>query len=170
MSPSPKFLVILSFYHRSFCFLLVSYLFLKELPKGKQVVDFECNDTVVEGDIYIEFFDGKITEVTFPPSLTPTFFPPLSLPLYLLFLYFIYLQPMFRIFLHSGFLKDGPLVMHKRDLDGAADDVTCKHFSSDFKVVIKFKQLTVYYLRSLSLFSFFLSVSLLCPNVWYRRG
>lgn len=33
--------------------------------KGRVVVEFGCNGTVVDGDITIEFFDGKFSSVCF---------------------------------------------------------------------------------------------------------
>ncbi len=47
---------------------------------------------------------------------------------------------MFRAYLHTGFLKDGALVLHKRDLDDAADDANCKHFAADFKITLQLKR------------------------------
>eukprot|EP01112_Ceratiomyxa_fruticulosa_P000144 TRINITY_DN10167_c0_g1_i1.p1 TRINITY_DN10167_c0_g1~~TRINITY_DN10167_c0_g1_i1.p1 ORF type:complete len:864 (-),score=140.62 TRINITY_DN10167_c0_g1_i1:257-2848(-) len=77
--------------------------------RGKEVIEFDCCCTLIEGDIRVEFFNGSFS------------------------------SPMFSVSFHTSFASKEKMIFAKRDVDGASDDEKCAHFSPDFKIILRFK-------------------------------
>eukprot|EP00026_Physarum_polycephalum_P000925 Phypoly_transcript_00926.p1 GENE.Phypoly_transcript_00926~~Phypoly_transcript_00926.p1 ORF type:complete len:770 (+),score=85.63 Phypoly_transcript_00926:161-2470(+) len=81
--------------------------------KGKMSIDFECNFIQLQGDIVIAFFDGKFSRL------------------------------MFRISLHTSFIRGKTVTFYPRDIDGPHMDVNHKNFNPEFKVTLHFSSVAL---------------------------
>ena len=77
---------------------------------GLSAVDFDCGDTLVAGDVEIQFYHRVVS------------------------------RPIFSVSFNTHFVKDNPYRIFKRDVDAAHLDKDSIHFHPKFKILLHFSE------------------------------